>query len=55
MFRILDRYLVREIVTPFFLGLAVLTFILEIPPILTLAEQFISNEYCDVQNPQRHF
>jgi LPS export ABC transporter permease LptF/LPS export ABC transporter permease LptG len=42
MFRILDRYLVREIVTPFFLGLAVLTFILEIPPILTQAEQFIS-------------
>ena len=31
MFRILDRYLVREIVMPFFLGLAVLTFILEIP------------------------
>ena len=42
MFRILDRYLVREIVMPFFLGLAVLTFILEIPPILTQAEQFIS-------------
>jgi LPS export ABC transporter permease LptF/LPS export ABC transporter permease LptG len=42
MFRILDRYLVREIVVPFFLGLAVLTFILEIPPILTQAEQFIS-------------
>lgn len=42
MFRILDRYLVREIVTPFFLGLAILTFILEIPPILTQAEQFIS-------------
>src|SRR5262245_3012226 len=42
MFRILDRYLVREIAMPFFLGLAVLTFILEIPPILTQAEQFIS-------------
>ena len=42
MFRILDRYLVREILTPLFLGLAVLTFILEIPPILTQAEQFIS-------------
>jgi LPS export ABC transporter permease LptF/LPS export ABC transporter permease LptG len=42
MFRILDRYLVREIVAPFFLGLAVLTFILEIPPILNQAEQFIS-------------
>jgi LPS export ABC transporter permease LptF/LPS export ABC transporter permease LptG len=42
MFRILDRYLVREIVMPFFLGLTVLTFILEIPPILNQAEQFIS-------------
>src|SRR6185436_10335342 len=42
MFRILDRYLVREIAMPFFLGLTVLTFILEIPPILTQAEQFIS-------------
>jgi LPS export ABC transporter permease LptF/LPS export ABC transporter permease LptG len=42
MFRILDRYLVREIVAPLFLGLAVLTFILEIPPILNQAEQFIS-------------
>lgn len=42
MFRILDRYLVREIVASFFVGLAVLTFILEIPPILNQAEQFIS-------------
>src|SRR6476469_6769813 len=42
MFRILDRYLVRESVAPFFLGLAVLTFILEIPPILNQAEQFLS-------------
>ena len=42
MFRILDRYLVREIVLPFFLGAAVLTFILEIPPILHQAEQLIA-------------
>jgi lipopolysaccharide export system permease protein len=42
MIRILDRYLVREISVPFLLGLGVLTFILEIPPILTQAEQFIS-------------
>src|SRR5229473_1187112 len=42
MIRILDRYLVREIAMPFLLGLVVLTFILEIPPILTQAEQFIS-------------
>ena len=42
MFRILDRYLVRQLAMPFFLALAVLTFILEIPPILNQAEQFIS-------------
>ena len=42
MLRILDRYLIREIAVPFLLGLIVLTFILEIPPILTQAEQFIS-------------
>src|SRR6188474_82195 len=42
MLRTLDRYVVREIAGPFFLGLAILTFILQIPPILTQAEQFIS-------------
>src|SRR4029453_3997867 len=42
MIRILDRYLVREVALPFLLGLIVLTFILELPPILTLGEEFIS-------------
>jgi LPS export ABC transporter permease LptF/LPS export ABC transporter permease LptG len=42
MLRILDRYLVREIALPFFLGLTVLTFILVLPPILVSGEEFIS-------------
>src|SRR5712692_6428357 len=40
--KILDRYVLREIVLPFFIGLLVLTFILEIPVILRDAEQLIS-------------
>src|SRR6185503_12915835 len=42
MIRILDRYVVREIVLPFFLALVVFTFVLEIPPILQQAESLIS-------------
>lgn len=42
MLRILDRYLLREVVLPFVLGLTVLTFLLELPPILQLGEDFIS-------------
>ena len=42
MFRILDRYLVREIVLPFLLALVVFTFVLEIPPIIQQAESLIS-------------
>lgn len=42
MIRILDRYLVREIILPLLLGLTVLTFILELPPILQQGEEFIS-------------
>jgi LPS export ABC transporter permease LptG/LPS export ABC transporter permease LptF len=42
MFQLLDRYLVREILLPFFLGLVVLTFVLEIPPILREAESLIA-------------
>src|ERR1700683_1740629 len=41
MFKILDRYVVREVLPPFFLGLTVLTFILEMPPILEYGEKFI--------------
>ena len=42
MLRILDRYIVREVLLPFFLSLLVLTFILEIPPILEQGEQLIA-------------
>lgn len=42
MFRTLDRYLVREIALPLLLGLTVLTFVLELPPILQQGEEFIS-------------
>ncbi len=41
MFKILDRYIVREILLPFFLSLIVLTFVLEIPPILQQGEPLI--------------
>ena len=42
MIRILDRYLIREIALPFCLGLVLLTFVLEIPPILRDAEALIA-------------
>src|SRR5581483_4401651 len=42
MLRILDRYLIREVVLPLCLGLLVLTFVLEIPPILREGEQLIA-------------
>jgi lipopolysaccharide export system permease protein len=40
--KILDRYLVREIVPPLLLALAGLTFVLMMPPILQNAEQLIA-------------
>lgn len=42
MFRTLDRYLIREILVPLGLSLLVLTFVLEIPPILREAEALIA-------------
>ncbi len=42
MIRILDRYLVREIALPLAISLVAFTFVLEIPPILQLAEPLIS-------------
>jgi lipopolysaccharide export system permease protein len=42
VFKILDRYLVREIVLPLCLGLLVLTFVLMMPPILKDAEKLIA-------------
>src|SRR4029077_20067312 len=40
--KILDRYLVREIVPPMLLALVGLTFVLMMPPILTNAEKLIA-------------
>ena len=42
MFKILDRYLVREIIPPFLLALLALTFALMMPPILQQGEQLIA-------------
>jgi LPS export ABC transporter permease LptG/LPS export ABC transporter permease LptF len=43
MLRTLDRYLIREIALPLLLGLAVLTFVLETPTIMTQAEQLVAS------------
>jgi LPS export ABC transporter permease LptG/LPS export ABC transporter permease LptF len=40
--RTLDRYLIREIVTPFVIALIVLTFVLEIPVIIREAEALVA-------------
>ena len=40
--RILDRYVIREIIPPFLIALLVFTFILIIPFIIELAEQMIA-------------
>lgn len=40
--RLLDRYILREIILPFVIGLGVLTFVLIIPFIIELAEQLIA-------------
>ncbi|HKT79702.1 MAG TPA: LptF/LptG family permease [Vicinamibacterales bacterium] len=42
MFKTLDRYILREIVFPFTIGLVVLTFVLEIPVILRQAEDLVA-------------
>ena len=42
MLRILDRYVLREMMTPFALALLLLTFALEIPPILNYGETLIA-------------
>src|SRR5262245_21870415 len=42
MFRIIDRYLVKEILLPLLLGLVVFTFVLQLPPLLKQGEQLIS-------------
>lgn len=42
MLRILDRYVLRQVLTPFLLALLVFTFVLEIPPILSQGEDLIA-------------
>jgi LPS export ABC transporter permease LptG/LPS export ABC transporter permease LptF len=42
MLRILDRYVLRELIAPFTLALLLLTFALEIPPILEYGETLIA-------------
>jgi LPS export ABC transporter permease LptG/LPS export ABC transporter permease LptF len=42
MFRILDRYVIKEVVTPFLLALALFTFILQVDPLLGVAKDLIS-------------
>jgi LPS export ABC transporter permease LptG/LPS export ABC transporter permease LptF len=42
MLRTLDRYLIKEIIPPFLLALAVFTFILQLPPIMDQAESLIA-------------
>src|SRR5215813_5899898 len=41
MLRIIDRYVIRETVAPFFLALVVLTFILQIPPLMEAAKELL--------------
>src|SRR5687768_13950531 len=42
MLKLIDRYILREIIPPSFLGLLVFTFILIIPYIIDLAERLIA-------------
>lgn len=42
MVRTLDRYLIRQILPPFAIGLLVFTFILEVPPLADVAEKLIA-------------
>ena len=42
MFGILDRYIIRELILPFLLGLVVFTFLLMIQPLADYSEQLIA-------------
>jgi LPS export ABC transporter permease LptG/LPS export ABC transporter permease LptF len=42
MLRTIDRYIVRETLVPFLLALLVFTFILQIPPVMEVAEKLIA-------------
>lgn len=41
MLRILDRYLIRETLSPFLLALVVFTFILQVPPLMEMAKRLL--------------
>ena len=41
--RLIDRYIIRSIVSPFLISLLVFTFILIVPFLVDLAEQLIAN------------
>ena len=40
--RILDRYVLREILPPFLLSLLILTFVLTLPPVMKQLEQLVA-------------
>jgi LPS export ABC transporter permease LptG/LPS export ABC transporter permease LptF len=42
MLRILDRYVLREILPPFFISLLIFTFILTLPPVMRQLEQLVA-------------
>ena len=42
MFKTLDRYVIREILPPFFLSVLIFTFILELPPIMQNLERLVA-------------
>lgn len=42
MFRLIDRYVLKEAVVPTLLGLLVFTFILQIPPVMEVAEKLVA-------------
>jgi len=42
MLKLLDRYLIREMLVPFVLGLVVLTFLLQVPPFLQQSELLVA-------------
>ena len=41
MIRTIDRYLIRETLSPFLLALVVFTFILQIPPVMEQAKKLL--------------
>src|ERR671915_2390670 len=42
MVRILDRYVIREVIPPFLLSLLIFTFILAIPPVMQQLEALVA-------------